>query len=337
MRIVRLDIEEREILHLSNNASFSKNAHGFIHPREKDDIRTVFMQDRDRIIHSKYFRRLKDKAQVIMLNIGDFRTRLTHTLEVMQIARTIARALRLNEDLTEAAALGHDLGHSPFGHAGERAIRKYYPKFHHANHSLRVVEVLENGTGLNLSFEVRDAILKHTKGKHGRFITNDNSMPSTSEGIIVRIADSIAYINHDLDDAIRFGLLKDSDIPKDIIEILGVGYSKRIDTMIMSVVEESMKEGNISIKAEVEDTMMKLKAFMFERVYEAECIAKDLKKVEDIIDTIFQYLLKNIDIIHNDKMFNKAQSYKDDTELVKDYVAYLTDHQALEMYNKISF
>ena len=250
MRTIRLDIEDREKSFLSAAASFSAESRGAEFKREKDDIRTLYMQDRDRIIHSEYFRRLKDKAQVIMLSVGDFRTRLTHTLEVMQIARSIARALRLNEDLTEAIALGHDLGHSPFGHAGEKAIAKYYKGFHHSTHSLRVVEHLEKGKGLNLTFEVRDGIVKHTKGKSGKLIA-DSLGPATNEGMLVRISDTIAYSNHDVDDAIRYGLLKFEDIPKSITKILGHSYGDRVDAMVMGVIKSSMEKMEIDIDEKV--------------------------------------------------------------------------------------
>ena len=295
------------------------------------------MQDRDRIVHSEYFRRLKDKAQVIMLSVGDFRTRLTHTLEVMQIARSIARALRLNEDLTEAIAFGHDLGHSPFGHAGEKAISKYFKGFHHSSHSLRVVEHLEKGKGLNLSFEVRDGIIKHTKGKNGKLIA-DSSGPSTNEGMIVRISDTIAYANHDVDDAIRYGLLKYEDLPKDIVKVLGTTYGERADTMIMGVIEASMEKMEIDIDEKVLKAINDLRAFMFKTVYESKAILEDVERVNRIISTIFEYLLKHKEIIEEDNLFKKADiPYKSDEELVKDYVAHLTDSEAVSLHKKITY
>ncbi|MEI0579691.1 deoxyguanosinetriphosphate triphosphohydrolase [Brachyspira pilosicoli] len=337
MRTIRLDIETREKSFLSPAASFSSNSKGCQYPREEDDIRTLYMQDRDRIIHSEYFRRLKDKAQVIMLSVGDFRTRLTHTLEVMQIARSIARALRLNEDLTEAIALGHDLGHSPFGHAGERAISKYFKGFHHSVQSLRVVEHLEKGKGLNLTFEVRDGILKHTKGKTGKLLT-DSSGPSTNEGMIVRIADTIAYANHDVDDAIRYGLLNYHDIPKDIINVLGKTYGERADTMIMGVINASMEKMEIDIDKEVLKAINDLRAFMFKKVYESKEILEDVDRVNRIISTIFEYLLKHLEIIEEDKLFKKANiAYNSDEELVKDYVAHLTDSEAIKLHKSITY
>lgn len=336
MRKLRLDIEDREKLHLASFASKSSDSEGAVYPREEDSIRTLYMQDRDRIIHSEYFRRLKDKAQVIMFSDAPFRTRLTHTLEVTQIARTIARALRLNEDLTEAIGLGHDLGHCAFGHAGERAIQKYYPHFHHAAHSLRVVESLEKGVGLNLTFETRDGILKHTKGKNGSLISEDSTyMPKTNEGLVVRMSDAIAYINHDIDDAIKYGVLAESDIPKGIVSVVGDNYSDRIDNMVMAVLTASLENNEVSIEKDVLDAINALKKFMFENVYECERISDDTKKVNDIISTIFDHYLKNTRLVYEDKRFYRAETYKDNVELVKDYVAHLTDNEALNIYNNI--
>ncbi|TXJ17357.1 deoxyguanosinetriphosphate triphosphohydrolase [Brachyspira aalborgi] len=337
MRTIRLDIEDREKSFLSPAASFSAESKGAEFKREKDDIRTLYMQDRDRIIHSEYFRRLKDKAQVIMLSVGDFRTRLTHTLEVMQIARSIARALRLNEDLTEAIALGHDLGHSPFGHAGEKAIAKYYKGFHHSTHSLRVVEHLEKGKGLNLTFEVRDGIVKHTKGKSGKLIA-DSLGPATNEGMLVRISDTIAYSNHDVDDAIRYGLLKFEDIPKSITKILGHSYGDRVDAMVMGVIKSSMEKMEIDIDEKVLKAINDLRAFMFKKVYESKIILEDSERVYKIVSTIFEYLLKHKEIIEEDKLFKKANiPYKSEEELVKDYVAHLTDSEAIALHKKITY
>ena len=336
MRKLRLDIEDREKLHLASFASKSSDSEGAVNPREEDSIRTLYMQDRDRIIHSEYFRRLKDKAQVIMFSDAPFRTRLTHTLEVTQIARTIARALRLNEDLTESIGLGHDLGHCAFGHAGERAIQKYYPHFHHAAHSLRVVECLEKGVGLNLTFETRDGILKHTKGKSGSLISKDSSfMPKTNEGLVVRMSDAIAYINHDIDDAIKYGVLAEKDIPKEVVNVIGDNYSDRINNMVMGVLSASLEKSEVSIESEVLEAINTLKKFMFENVYECKRILNDTKKVYEIISCVFDHYLKNTDLIYKDELFYRAENYKDDVELVKDYVAHLTDNEALNIYNNI--
>lgn len=338
MRKLRLDIEDREQIHLASFASKSSASAGTVHPREEDSIRTLYMQDRDRIVHSEYFRRLKDKAQVIMFSDAPFRTRLTHTLEVTQIARTIARALRLNEDLTEAIGLGHDLGHCAFGHAGEYAIQKYYKSFHHASHSLRVVEYLEKGAGLNLTFETRDGILKHTKGKNGELISKDSEfMPKTSEGLLVRMSDTIAYINHDIDDAVMYGVLSEKSIPKSITSVIGDRYSERIDNMVMGVITSSLEKNEVSIEKNVLEAINSLKKFMFENVYECKRILDDASKVNDIISSIFDYYLKNTNLIYEDKLFHIAlnYNYKDDIELVKDYIAHLTDNEALNIYNDI--
>ena len=308
MREFRLDIEEREKSYMSQYAALSVNSKGCEHPREKDSIRTIYMQDRDRVIHSQYFRRLKDKAQVIMLSIGDFRTRLTHTLEVMQISKTIARALRLNEDLIEAIALAHDLGHTPFGHAGESAIRQYYPSFHHATHSVRVVERLEKGTGLNLSFETREGILRHTKGKNGKIVDKNSNI--TLEAQVVRVCDCIAYINHDIDDA-------------------------RINTMALSVISESMHKDYIDMSSDILEATEALRMFMFKNVYFCDMIQDDTEKVKKIITRLFDYFLDNIDKIDN-VHFYQASDYTNDIERVKDFIAYLTDLDAIKYYDIIS-
>ncbi len=333
MREFRLDIEEREKSYMSQYAALSVNSKGCEHPREKDSIRTIYMQDRDRVIHSQYFRRLKDKAQVIMLSIGDFRTRLTHTLEVMQISKTIARALRLNEDLIEAIALAHDLGHTPFGHAGESAIRQYYPSFHHATHSVRVVERLEKGTGLNLSFETREGILRHTKGKNGKIVDKNSNI--TLEAQVVRVCDCIAYINHDIDDAIKYNILKEEDLPKDIVDILGLRHSERINTMALSVISESMHKDYIDMSSDILEATEALRMFMFKNVYFCDMIQDDTEKVKKIITRLFDYFLDNIDKIDN-VHFYQASDYTNDIERVKDFIAYLTDLDAIKYYDIIS-
>ncbi|MDZ4383508.1 MAG: deoxyguanosinetriphosphate triphosphohydrolase, partial [Thermodesulfovibrionia bacterium] len=240
---IREQTEEIERKTFHPKACLSSQSKGRLKPEKEGDIRTCFQRDRDRIIHSKAFRRLKHKTQVFLAPKGDhYRTRLTHTLEVSQIARTIARALRLNEDLTEAIALGHDLGHTPFGHAGEDVLREIYPGgFEHYEQSLRVVDVLErNGQGLNLTHEVRDGILKHSKGKGKIFSKQGEIM--TLEGGVVRISDIIAYVNHDLDDAMRAGVLKKSDIPQEFFKI-GESHSKRINTLVRDVIYTSQANG----------------------------------------------------------------------------------------------
>lgn len=257
---IRESLEQWEKDYLSPYASLSVNSKGRLRPEEQCDIRPVFQRDRDRIIHCKAFRRLKDKTQVFLTPEGDhYRTRLTHTLEVSQTARTIAKALKLNEDLVEAIALGHDLGHTPFGHAGERALNRVCPfGFEHAEQSVRTVDILEkDGKGLNLTYEVRDGIRNHqTIGK-----------PHTLEGKIVRLSDKIAYIHHDMDDAIRGGILTEADVPKDICEVIGSSPTERLDHFIHDIVTNSMDKNDILMSEPVADAMTKIRQFMFERVY----------------------------------------------------------------------
>src|SRR6056297_3087946 len=253
--------EEKEFRELSQYATFSRESEGREYEEEKCDVRTCFQRDRDRIIHSKAFRRLKHKTQVFIAPEGDhYRTRLTHTLEVSQIARTIARSLRLNEDLTEAIALGHDLGHTPFGHAGEEALCEVSSiDFSHNKQSLRVVDILEQRKkgipGLNLTKEVRDGIVNHT---------GDN-IPLTLEGQIVRIADRIAYINHDIDDALRANIISADELPKKAIEILGETHSERIDKMVRDIIEQSWQQDKIKRSFEIKDATSQLRNFLFEK------------------------------------------------------------------------
>ena len=254
---IRETMEQWEEEHLSPYATLSKNSKGRLKPEEECDIRTVFQRDRDRVIHCKAFRRLKDKTQVFLTPEGDhYRTRLTHTLEVSQNARTIAKALLLNEELVEAIALGHDLGHTPFGHAGERALNGVCPYgFDHSEQSVRTVDILEkNGQGMNLTMEVRDGIRNHqTKGN-----------PSTLEGKIVRLSDKIAYIHHDMDDAIRGGILTESDVPKEIREVIGVNCGERLDCFIHDIITTSTGVDDIRMSEPVAEAMTKMRQFMFE-------------------------------------------------------------------------
>ncbi|MBR5539182.1 MAG: deoxyguanosinetriphosphate triphosphohydrolase, partial [Clostridia bacterium] len=272
---------QREESTLSPYAFLTKNTKGRDYPYIPCDNRTEFQRDRDRIIHSKSFRRLMHKTQVFLFPADEhYRTRMTHTLEVSQVARIIARALCLNEDLTEAAALGHDLGHTPFGHAGETAMQKCYSSdFTHYKQSIRVVEQLENdGKGLNLTYEVRDGILNHT----------GNSMASTLEGVIVKFADRIAYINHDIDDAIRAGILDVDDLPKDLTEVLGVGHSERINRMVTSVIQESTGKNEINFSKEVGEATMKLRNFLFERVYTNPLAKSEDNKAQELLARLFE-------------------------------------------------
>lgn len=320
---------EREKLQegiLSELAQKSHESLGRVYVEEEDEYRTCFERYRDRILHSKSFRRLKHKTQVFLSPGGDhYRTRLTHTLEVNQIARSMARALGLNEDLTEAIALGHDLGHTPFGHCGERALNRLYPHgFRHNEQSLRVVEYLELRkdkpyVGLNLSYEVRDGILNHSGG-HPAY---------TLEGNLIRYADRIAYLNHDFDDAIRAGLLLEEDIPKEIRAVLGEKSHLRIDRMIRDLVEISSKEGEILMSDEVYEATIALREFMFERLYlQSEAKGED-DKAERLIAYLYNYFNS-----HPDELPEEYQS-SELTEAVKDYIAGMSDRYAVKRFTEI--
>ena len=321
---VREKIENNERLLLSDKACLSVNSKGRVTEEEKCSLRTDFQRDRDRIIHSNSFRRLKHKTQVFLSPEGDhYRTRLTHTLEVSQIARTIANGLSLNGDLTEAVALGHDLGHTPFGHAGERALNSVFPGgFRHYDQSLRVVEKLEkNGKGLNLTYEVRDGIACHTRGKEA----------DTLEGRIVKLADKIAYINHDIDDAVRAGVMCEEDIPLEIRKALGFTKSARINTMVLNVVENSVDD--IVFSPDVQQPFDELHAFMFDKVYtNPVCKGEETKAIE-IILRLYEYFLKNPDRIP------MAYHYIIDAEGVEravcDYIAGMSDRYLLAVYKRI--
>ncbi len=321
---IRERIEEKEKYYLSPYATMSSATLGRATSEEPSEIRTEFQRDRDRILHSKAFRRLKHKTQVFLSPEGDhYRTRLTHTLEVSQIARTIARALGLNEDLTEAISLGHDLGHTPFGHAGERTIDHLCPEgFRHNEQSLRVVNVLERKGGLNLTAEVRDGILCHT----------DEKQPQTLEGKIVRFADKIAYINHDIDDATRGGVIGREDIPKKFGQVLGRTHSERIDSMIMSVIRASEGKPDIAMEEEVFEAMMGLRKFMFENVYLNEYAKNEEKKSFNIIKSLFELFLENPQLIPEGSRALSCSG--DNMTVVRDFVAGMTDRYALMLYDK---
>jgi dGTPase len=304
-------VREHEAAWLSPLAVRSYETRGRNLPEEECRLRTPFQRDRDRIIHSKAFRRLRHKTQVFVDPEGDhFRTRLTHTIEAAAIARTVARALRLNEDLVEAIGLGHDLGHPPFGHAGEQALDEVVRErggcgFRHNEHSLRVVERLErDGRGLNLTWEVRDGILKHT----------GDEPPETLEGRIVRIVDRVAYINHDIDDAIRAGLLSADDLPSGELAVLGETGSRRIDTLVHDLVEESAAAGDIAQSDEVGSAMLSLRAFMFERVYLGPHAADEHARIRATVRRIFDHLV---------------DERGDDLDHATDYLAGMTDRFAL--------
>lgn len=338
LMIIRQAIENREKHFLAPWATLSAGSRGRPVPEKECSIRTVFQRDRDRIIHSKAFRRLKHKTQVFLSPTGDhYRTRLTHTLEVSQIARTIARALSLNEDLTEAIALGHDLGHTPFGHAGEEVLDQIVPGgFVHNQQSLRVVDHLEKGgKGLNLTLEVRDGILKHSKGKGDILSQDPSERAMTLEGEVVRVADIIAYISHDLDDAIRGGVISTKDIPKDCLRILGDRSSKRIDTMVKAVVHYSLKDPpqGLSMAEEVSTAMDRLRTFLYGHVYDAGRVHQDFIKARKVISELYQILLAHPEFLGD--QWGYGQEVIITPEKVTDFIAGMTDRYALNLYEKI--
>ncbi len=322
---IRERIEENEALLLSPYATLSKNSKGRLTPEPKCEIRTEFHRDRDRILHSKSFRRLKHKTQVFIAPKGDhYRTRLTHTLEVAQIARTIARALKMNEDLAEAIALGHDLGHTPFGHAGESVLRQLSPTgFNHYEQSVRIVSKLEkNGKGLNLTYEVIDGILHHTKGPQA----------SSPEGKIVRICDRIAYINHDLEDALCAGVLNERSIPKKFKDAFGERPSQRINSMVSAVIKNS-KDGNISVGEELSPVFEEIHDFMYASVYLNKQAFSEDDKVPFIISCLYDHFLKNINEIP--KYLQQIADEESPEMAVCDYIASMSDQFATEAFKEI--
>ncbi len=329
MEIIRKKIENFEEQHLSPLATLSSKSKGRKDEVPQCQIRTVFQRDKDRIIHSKAFRRLAHKTQVFLAPEGDhYRTRLTHTLEVSHISRAIARALNLNEDLTEAIALGHDLGHTPFGHEGEDALNaslkklktRVRLKFRHNEQSLRVVDKLEyGGKGLNLTYEVRDGILNHTGIKK----------PSTLEGQIVKITDRVAYVNHDIDDAVRAGILNASDLPSGPIKLLGKYPSQRINAMVVDMVENSMNTDSIKMSSESEKALITLRSFLFKTVYKHSEAKSENSKVRRVIDLLFQYFIENPDKIHESNVKSS------EIEKVCDYIAGMTDRFAITTFNEL--
>lgn len=325
--IIRERLEQWEKEHLSPYASFSVNSKGRLKPEEQCDIRPVFQRDRDRIIHCKAFRRLKDKTQVFLSPEGDhYRTRLTHTLEVSQTARTIAKALQLNEELVEAIALGHDLGHTPFGHAGERALNRVCPLgFEHSQQSVRTVDRLEKrGQGLNLTYEVRDGILNHqTIGK-----------PHTLEGKIVRLSDKIAYIHHDMDDAVRAGILKEEDVPLEIREVIGSSTGERLDHFIHDIVTTSMGQNDIRMSDSVDKAMKQMRQFMFENVYQNPIAKSEESKAEVLMETLYRHFMKNIDDMPEEFLTLLSEGEPRE-QVVCDYVGAMTDRFAVATYEEI--
>lgn len=317
---------EREKETLSPYAFLTSETRGRDEAYVPCDIRTEFQRDRDRITHCQSFRRLMHKTQVFLAPAGDhYRTRLTHTLEVTQIARIIARALRLNEDLTEAAALGHDLGHTPFGHSGEDAMQELYSKdFTHYKQSLRVVEKLErNGKGLNLTWEVRDAIVNHT-GK---------CMASTLEGVIVKFADRIAYINHDIDDACRAGILSVEDIPKDLREVLGETHSRRINTMVSSIIRASTDAPAIAMEPEVWDATDRLRGFLYANVYTNSIAKGEESRAKQMLAFLFEYYVKHPEQMP--ELYRRGCEEEGVARCVCDFVSGMTDRYAIESFQKL--
>ena len=322
---IREEREELEKKIFSPYASLACKSKGRDRFEEDDEMRTVYQRDRDRIIHCKSFRRLKHKTQVFLAPEGDhYRTRLTHTLEVAQIARSIARALRLNEDLTEAIALAHDLGHTPFGHAGERTLNSICSDgFDHCEHGIRVVEVLEkDGEGLNLTFEVRDGILNHkTVGR-----------PSTLEGCVVRLSDKIAYINHDIDDAIRGGIFDEEYVPEEFTSVLGHSSRERLDTLIRAIVESSRDKPEISMPDEILDAMMGLRKFMFENLYSNPVAKSEEPKVDKMIKGLFGYYMEHVEAIPEVYTQITRSRGEDNERAVCDYIASMSDGYSVKAF-----
>jgi dGTPase len=322
---VRERTEEIERQILSPHAALAENTKGREREEEPDQLRTAYQRDRDRILHAKAFRRLKHKTQVFISPEGDhYRVRLTHTLEVSQIARTVARALRLNEDLTEAVALGHDLGHTPFGHLGEEALSPYLDRpFRHNEQSLRVVDYLENdGRGLNLTWEVRDGIVNHTWSQ---------PLPATLEAQTARFADRIAYVNHDVDDAVRAGILEPSDLPASAVDVLGVTHAERVNTLVTDLVAQSVDSDEIKLSAGVLVALDQLRTFLFERVYLRSEAHDEQAKAISLVRSLFEYYLEHPDAV-------PAEYVRSPGELptrVADYIAGMTDRFALRAYEQL--
>jgi dGTPase len=333
---IREALEQRERETLAPEAARSAESRGRLRPEPEDDVRPAFQHDRDRIIHSKAFRRLKHKTQVFFAPAGDhYRTRLTHTLEVSQIARTIAKVLRLHEELTESIALGHDLGHTPFGHAGERVLDQLVPGgFRHYEQSLRIVDVLENdGQGLNLTWEVRDGIGRHSKGKKGAPVGLDPAKRSaTVEGQVMRVADLIAYVNHDIDDAIRAGVLKAEDLPVDAVGVLGSSSSARIARMVKDVVVETQRGGldEIRMSDEVLDATLAMRAFLFEAVYENDVATAEFRKATGILGGLWERVRERPDGLLDSRIIESEGL----DVAARDFVAGMTDRYAVALYER---
>jgi len=334
---IREALEQRERETLAPQAARSADSRGRLHPEPEDDVRPAFQHDRDRIIHSKAFRRLKHKTQVFFAPAGDhYRTRLTHSLEVSQIARTIAKVLQLHEELTESIALGHDLGHTPFGHAGERVLDSLVPGgFRHYEQSLRIVDILENdGRGLNLTWEVRDGIGRHSKGKDGSPVgVEPSKRAATLEGQVMRVADLIAYVNHDIDDAVRAGVLKEAELPQDAVGVLGSTSSARIARMVKDVVTETQAGGlsEICMSRDVLDATLVMRAFLFAAVYENDIATAEFKKATAILGGLWERVREGpADLL--DQRIIETEGLD---VAAKDFLAGMTDRFAVALYERL--
>jgi dGTPase len=345
---IKRQLEEREEHILSRHAALNKNSKGRLHPEEDfaGDLRLPFQRDRDRITHSKTFRRLKHKTQVFLAPTGDhYRTRLTHVLEVSQIARTIASALCLNEALTEAIALAHDLGHTPFGHAGEATLNELHPSgFRHYVHSLRVVDFIENdGKGLNLTFEVRNGIVRHSKGRNDILPKESSELAITLEGQVVRLADIIAYVNHDMDDALRAGILKDTDLPAHLSRVLGSRHSQRISAMVRDLIVETLAadDGHLHVSERMLEAITNLRTFLYENVYRYPKVHSEFEKAQRIISELYAYCLENGLVKRQGNSWSIAEgsdqwsSEKVAHRQVCDFIAGMTDRYALDLYSHL--
>lgn len=335
---LRLSLEERESKVLSPRAQLSRASKGRRQPEQECSLRTAYQRDRDRIVHCKAFRRLKHKTQVFLSPTGDhYRTRLTHTLEVSQIARTVGRALALNEDLIEAIALGHDLGHTAFGHGGERVLNDVVSGgFYHPAQSLRVVDHLErNGHGLNLTHEVRDGIIKHSKGRSNPILVDPEYRAETLEGQVVRLADIVAYLNHDLDDALRADILSLESIPQDIRSDLGASHSERIHTLVRDIIFTSLENQleDIRLSSSMLGKVERLRAFLFEQVYEVPQVLQEFQRVRKIIEDLYLAFMREDDIFQQELgAFHATHSRE---RQVCDYIAGMTDRYALDLYKRL--
>lgn len=335
--VIREQLEAREFDLLSPFAIKSRESRGRVHPDGECPVRTSFQVDRDRIVHSKAFRRLKHKTQVFLSPEGDhYRTRLTHTLEVSQIARTVGRALSLNEDLVEAIALGHDLGHTPFGHAGERVLNQLVPGgFHHVRQSLRVIDHLEKGgAGLNLTFEVRDGIAKHSKGSGAVLPEGEGLLPLTREGMVVRIADIMAYLNHDLDDALRSGLVEPSGFPAHLAEFLTQRTSQRINRMVCDLIASSLgaTDGDVRLSPWLETCLQEMRDWLNESVYRAPRIDQEFEKAARLLTELFSFLMRHPELLNELDSDRVAGDVSLEVQ-VADFIAGMTDRYVFTLYN----